>query len=121
MSISNFPKYGKDGEAWDAYAPFATNPDLFVTIDWNGNQLYKSEVHNECEIGTSVVLSKDFPLIIKPFDQPLTLEVFDEDGISSNDNVGYFAFMLMDYKGQKEITLKNETLSVMFTTEWVYQ
>jgi hypothetical protein len=120
ISISSFPKYGKDGEAWDAYAPFASDPDLFAVVDWNGNRLYKSEVYNECIVGTTVNFTSGFPLVVKPFDQPISLEIFDEDGISANDNVGYFAFTLFDFKGQTTIELISGDLKVQLKMNWIY-
>jgi hypothetical protein len=46
IQILALPRYGKDGEAWDAYAPFATDPDPFLVILWNESPLYKSETLN---------------------------------------------------------------------------
>lgn len=120
ISITSFPKYGKDGESWDAYAPFATDPDLFAVVEWNENQLYKSEVYNECSLGTHVNFTTGFPLIVKPFDQPLTLEVFDEDGISANDNVGYFTFKLTDFRGKETVELSSGELKVLLRMKWIY-
>jgi hypothetical protein len=123
LRIEAFPKYDKAGEDWDAYAPFATAPDLYVSIAWNNTVFYKSETHNECAFGTPVELLSGLPAELKPFDQTLLLEVFDEDGVSSNDNVGYFNLNLLQYKDWKTVLLSSpdNTLSVSLELEWVYQ
>ncbi len=123
LRIEAFPKYDKGGEDWDAYAPFATAPDLYVSIAWNNTMFYKSETHNECAYGSPVVLTTGLPAELKPFDQILLLEVFDEDGVSSNDNLGYFNLNLLEYKDWKTVILTSadKTLSVSLELEWVYQ
>lgn len=123
LRIEAFPKYDKGGEDWDAYAPFATAPDLYVSIAWNNTMFYKSETHNECAYGSPVVLTTGLPAELKPFDQLLLLEVFDEDGVSSNDNLGYFNLNLLEYKDWKTVILTSadKTLSVSLELEWVYQ
>ncbi len=123
LRLDNYPRYGKDSERWDAYAPFAEDPDIFITLAWNDTHLYKSEVHQECVYGTPVAFYQSIPFKVIPFDKPLVLEVFDEDGISSNDNLGYFSFSLMDYKDWKTVVLKkpDSELSVTMDLEWVYK
>lgn len=122
VKIESFPKYAPSGEKWDAYAPFATDPDLFVRIKWNDNIIFKSETREDCPFGTPVPFSVGIPFQIKPFDQPLLIEVFDEDGISNNDNVGYFNIKLTDYKGKKQIKLQDAKgeLVLLMDAEWVY-
>lgn len=123
LRIEAFPKYDKGGEDWDAYAPFATKPDLYALIKWNDIQVYKSETFTECEFGQPVAFVTGLPCELKPFDQVLLVEIFDEDGVSSNDNVGYFNLSLMDYKDWKFVVLTSpdKTLSVGMELEWVYK
>ncbi len=122
VKIESFPKYAPSGEKWDAYAPFATDPDLFVRIKWNDNIIYKSEIREDSPYGTPVPFSVGIPFQVKTFDQPLLIEVFDEDGISNNDNVGYFNIKLTDYKGKKQIKLQDAKgeLVLLMDAEWVY-
>lgn len=121
IDLNGFPKYAKDGELWDAYAPFATDPDLFAILKWNENELYRSEIRNECAFGTPISFAASMPFRVKPFDQKLLLEVFDEDGISSNDNLGYFSFLLKDYQNKKTIELHEGELVVVIHVEWIYE
>jgi len=123
IAVNTFPLYGGSGEKWDAYAPFSSDPDIFLKIKWNDNELYQSEVRDECVFGTPVGFSNGLPLAVKVFDQPLLLEVFDEDGISNDDNMGYFTIRLLDQKNMKDIVLKNERgdLSVSMAVEWIYE
>lgn len=122
IKIEQFPKYAKTGEKWDAYAPFATDPDLFVRIKWNDNVIYKSETREDCPHGTPVPFSVGIPVHVKPFDQPLLIEVFDEDGVSTNDNVGYFTIKLTDYKGKRQIKLEDASkeLLLVLDMDWIY-
>lgn len=122
VKIEQFPRYTKSGEMWDAYATFAADPDLFVRIKWNDNVIYKSETREDCPHGTPVPFSVGIPVHIKPFDQPLLIEVFDEDAVSSNDNMAYFTLKLTDYKCKKQIKLEDATkeLVLLLDMEWVY-
>jgi hypothetical protein len=122
VTIESFPKYAPSGEKWDAYAPFATDPDLFVRVKWNEQIIYKSETREDCPFGTPVPFSVGLPFKVKPFDQQLLIEVFDEDGISSNDNVGYFNLKLTEHKGKKQIKLQDAKgeLVLLMDVEWIY-
>lgn len=73
--------------------------------------------------GLPVDLKSGIPFQLKPFDQPLLLEVFDEDGVSAHDNMGYILFNPMDYKDWKTVVLKSEKdqLMVTLTLEWQYE
>lgn len=123
LRIDAYPRYDKGGEDWDAYAPFATEPDIFIKISWNDNEMFKSETKNECKFAESVSFSQGIPVELKPLDQPLFLEVFDEDGVTSNDNLGYFLFNLKDYKDWKQISLTTPDgqLKVTLDLEWIYK
>lgn len=122
VKVESFPKYSPAGEKWDAYAPFNTDPDLFVRIKWNDSAIYKSETREDCPFGTPVPFSVGIPFQVKPFDQPILIEVFDEDGVSSNDNVAYFNIKLTDYKGKKQIKLEDakKELVLLLDAEWIY-
>ena len=123
MRIDQFPKYALDGEQWDAYAPFAADPDVYMTISYDHVQLFKSEVLQERAFGTAIDLKAGLPWSLKPFDKPLLIEIFDEDGVTSNDNMGYFLFNPMDYRDWKFVSLKanDRELTISMALEWVYQ
>jgi hypothetical protein len=123
LRIDAFPRYDKSGEDWDAYAPFASDPDIYVQISWNDNQLFKSETVNECKFAQPVAFAQGIPVELKPLDQQIFLEVFDEDGVTSNDNLGYFLFNLKDYKDWKQVVLTTPDgqLKVSMDLEWIYK
>lgn len=121
MELSTFPKYARDGEKWDAYAPGSTDPDVFVVLKWNENLLLQSEVKDDCAYGTPVVFTQNIPLEVKPFDQPLLLEIFDEDGVSSNDNMAYFNLNIKDYEGKSAIELVQGELTLKLNVQWTYK
>lgn len=115
-----YPKYSGSGESWDPMAPFSTNPDLFLSILWNGNTIYKSEVHEDQEYGNVVSFTQGLPLQLKPFDQPLTIELFDEDGVTADDNMGYLVFTPNEYEGKEAIELQAGALKVELKMKWNY-
>ncbi|MFN0032452.1 MAG: C2 domain-containing protein [Flavobacteriales bacterium] len=123
LRVESFPKYDKAGEEWDAYAPFAAKPDIYTVVKWNETQIYKTETMQECEYGKPIVFSDGLPIELKPFDQSLLVEIFDEDGVSSNDNIGYFDLNLLQYKDWKTVVLSSQdkSLNVALELEWVYQ
>jgi hypothetical protein len=121
MELSAFPKYAHDGEKWDAYAPGATDPDVFVLIKWNENVLYQSEVRENSPYGTPVPFAQNLPIALKPFDQPLLIEVFDEDGVSSNDNMAYFTVNVKDFEGKETIELVKGELVLKLGAQWSYR
>ncbi|MEN9639268.1 MAG: hypothetical protein RLZZ262_1136 [Bacteroidota bacterium] len=123
IRIDKFPKYALDGEAWDAYAPYAVDPDIYLTVQYDHVQIYKSEVLEDRKYGTPIELKAGLPLQLKPFDKALLIELFDEDGVSSNDNMGYFLFNPMDYRDWKFVTLQasDRELSISLALEWEYR
>jgi hypothetical protein len=123
VRVDRFPMYALDGEKWDAYAPFAEDPDIYISLSYDHLLLYKSEVLQDRAYGTAIDLKQGLPMQLKPFDKPLLVEVFDEDGMTSNDNMGYFLFNPMDYRDWKYVTLQanDRELAVSFALEWTYQ
>ncbi|MFZ4785513.1 MAG: hypothetical protein ACOYLH_08550 [Flavobacteriales bacterium] len=122
IEVKRFAPYGKDGSQWDAYAPFATDPDLYVTLKQLGLEIYRSEAHEECKAGNSQRFYLNLPYEIKAFTNEIMLELFDEDGISNDDNVGYLTFRPIDYEKQELITLKSAdgTMEVLLQVKWNY-
>lgn len=122
IEVKRFAPYGKDGSEWDAYAPFATKPDLYVSLKQLGLDIYKSEVHEECAAGNSQRFYQNLPFEIKAFTNEVMLELFDEDGVSNDDNVGYLTFRPIDFEKQEFVTLKSAdgTMEVVLQLKWNY-
>jgi hypothetical protein len=121
IQVAAMPRYGKDGEAWDAYAPLATDPDPFVRIMWNESVIYQSETKDNQPHGNPVFFEKSLPQKLVPFDQSLIIELFDEDGISANDNMGYVSFNPAEYHGKEEVLLSQGELLISLTMTWYYE
>jgi len=123
VEVVTWPRYTRDGSAWDAYAPLATDPDLYVKLSWTDKVLYHSETKEDCVFGYPQTFVASLPAAVVPFDQLLLLEVFDEDGVTADDNVAYVQWSAKDYEKQPVIELKNSTgdLLVRLGVEWRYE
>lgn len=123
VELTRFPPYAKDGSKWDAFAPFNAGPDVYVTMKQLGQPLWKSTVKEDCVAGMKLDFVDQLPFEIKAFTNEVLLEVFDEDGISSNDNMGYISFRPSDFKKENEVRLKNSDgeLEVLLKVEWIYE
>ena len=123
IRIDTFPRYGRDGESWDSWAPLSSDADLYAKILWRENVMYQSETKDECSWATPVKFMQGIPLVLKPFDQAVLLELFDEDGMSKDDNVGYIQFSPLDYEGKEEVQISNPTsdLKVTLSMRWTYE
>ncbi len=121
IKILTLPRYAKDGEAWDAYAPFATDPDPFLVIRWNEAPIFQSETLDNLVYGTATELTRGLPHKLTPFDQTLLLEVFDEDRISGDDNIGYMNFKPSEFHGKPVILLTQGELQVELKMKWYYE
>jgi hypothetical protein len=117
VELTRFPPYAKDGSKWDA------GPDVYVTMKQLGQPLWRSTVKEDCVAGMKLEFLDQLPFEIKAFTNEVLLEVFDEDGISSNDNMGYISFRPSDFKKENEIRLKNidGELEVVLNVEWKYE
>lgn len=123
IKVDHFPRYSRDGEKWDAYAPFAEDPDVFMTLSFKESRLYRTETLNEALYGSTLEFKSGMPWNLKPFDQVLLIEAFDEDGISAHDNLGYITFNPMDYKDWKYVTMTSAQgeLVISVSLEWSYK
>lgn len=122
IELLKFPLYGRDGEKWDPMAPFATDPDLYVQMSQLGNPIYKSEVKEDCKETTSIKFLVNLPFEIRAYTNEVVLELFDEDGVSSDDNVGYISFRPYDYEKKNTIELSSADQSVLIRlgVSWIY-
>lgn len=123
VQVVTWPRYTRDGSAWDSYAPLATDPDLYVKLSWTDKVLYHSETKEDCVFGYPQTFVASLPAAVVPFDQLLLLEIFDEDGLTADDNVAYLQWNVKDYEKQEVVELKNSTsdLVLRLGMEWRYE
>jgi hypothetical protein len=122
IELVKFPLYSKDGSKWDSMAPFATEPDVYVTMSQLGNTIYKSEVIEDCKGISAVGFKTGLPLEIRAYTNEVRLELFDEDGVSADDNVGYIIFRPIDFEKKTSFELRsadNSTI-VKLGVRWIY-
>jgi len=122
VELIKFPLYARDGSKWDAMAPFATEPDLYISMSQLGNPIYKSEVVEDCKGVASVAFKSGLPMEIRAYTNEVRLEVFDEDGISADDNVGYIIFRPIDFEKKTSFELRSadNTVIVKMGVRWIY-
>lgn len=123
ISIEEFPKYNMKGEKWDAYAPFLENPDISLSLKWMNTELYRSATFEDYSSTEPVKITNNLPLDVKPFDQNLMIEIFDEDGLTANDNMAVFNFKPLDFKNKTEAIIKSQNgqATVKLGLQWIYQ
>lgn len=122
ITVETFPRYSKSGESWDAYAPFKEKPDPYLTLTWNEKELYESETLDEAVWPGPLSFSRGLPVDIMPFDKPVLLELHDEDGLSADDNMGYFQVVLKDYEKTRQARLSTPggELAITLALEFMY-
>jgi hypothetical protein len=122
LELIKFPLYARDGSKWDAMAPFATEPDLYISMSQLGNPIYKSEVVEDCKGVASVAFKSGLPMEIRAYTNEVRLEIFDEDGISADDNVGYIIFRPIDFEKKTSFELRSadNTVIVKMGVRWIY-
>lgn len=122
IELIKFPLYSRDGSKWDPMAPFATDPDLYVSMSQLGNSIYKSEVVEDCKGISSVAFKSGLPMEIRAYTNEVRLEVFDEDGISADDNVGYIIFRPIDFEKKTNFELRSadNAVIVKMGVRWIY-
>lgn len=123
IEVLRFPPYAKDGSRWDSFALLSANPDIYVSIKQLGKSLWKSNVKEDCEAGVKLDFTDLLPLEIRAFTNEVLIEVFDEDGVTNDDNMGYITFRPSDFKKQNEIRLKTSDgeLELLLKVEWKYE
>ncbi len=122
VKIKKFPAYTKDGSKWDSFAPFSKEADLYVVISQLNNTIYKSETKEDCQSEVEHIFASNLPFEIRAFATDVKLEIFDEDGVSNDDNVGYFVFRPVNYEKKNVITLASSdaSLIVELGVTWIY-
>lgn len=122
IELVKFPLYGKDGSKWDAMAPFATEPDLYVAMSQFGNPIYGSEVVEDCKGIAPLSFKRGLPFEIRAYTNEVRLEIFDEDGVSADDNVGYIIFRPIDFEKKTLLELRSadNTMIVKLSVRWIY-
>jgi len=123
LDVKAFPRYGKDGEKWDSWAPMAGDADLFIRLSQYDKPIYTSEVREECSPDAAVSFFQSLPLEVKTYTERMLIEVFDEDGISDDDNVGYFTIYPLDYQNKPKVILTSSdgSLRMEIGLLWKYE
>lgn len=123
IRLIEVPRYAPSGERWDPLAPLSGNPDVYVKLVQKDRTIYRSEVRQDIAFDGVIALVKDLPFVITSYSTAIRLEVFDEDGVSGDDNMGYFTFNLNDYVRKDLISLSNTegTLRVDLDIRRVYE
>jgi hypothetical protein len=122
MAINHVPMYGPDGEKWDSWAIGKEEPDLFAQLKFRDQELFRSETRSDIAYGVAVELEENLPVTLSSWNLEHVLYIFDEDGVSDNDNIGYFSFIPFDYEKKDEIVLSSSDgqLRVTLRVRWNY-
>jgi len=107
IRINEVPRYAPSGERWDPWAPLSENPDVYVRLAQKERTIYRSEVKEDFAFTGVIDVVKELPFAVEAFTTNIRIEVFDEDGISGDDNIGYFEFNLMDHLRKDKISFAN--------------
>lgn len=139
IKLSRFPLQKSNGDKWD-YHVFANSPtrrpDIFVELVKSGstNILYKSDTKEDAILETaydsySFYRSGDkdgrsLPISLE-MDQTYQIQLYDDDGLTSNDKMTEFSFKGSNYYNNDNAEYVFETFtSGSYTLEivgrWVY-
>ncbi|MEY3398378.1 MAG: hypothetical protein RL220_972 [Bacteroidota bacterium] len=121
ITINYVSMYGADGEKWDSWAPGSENPDIYALLKFRDQEMLRTNTVEDLAFG--VTSSFDFvPVTLGAWNSEHVLYVYDEDGVSDDDNVGYFSFIPSDYEKKDEIVLGSREGSVQITMKltWNY-
>jgi len=123
IRVSAVPRYSPTGEQWDPWAPLSQNPDVYVRLSQFDNIIFSSEVKEDVLFDASLEYLGGLPFFMQAYTSPLLVEVFDQDGLTGDDNMGYFTVSLMDFEKKKAVVLKNSTtaLQVEMNLVWKYK
>ena len=122
IAINHVPMFGTDGEKWDSWTIGKEDPDLYAQLKFRDQELYRSETRGDIAYGVAVELEENLPVSLSSWNLEHVLYVFDEDGVSENDNIGYFSFIPLDYEKKDEIVLSSSDgqLRVTLRVRWNY-
>ena len=123
LRIIELPRYSPNGEKWDSWALGSKEPDVYVKMVQLDSTLFATEVIEDYLFKEPILFTIGIPFTVKAFTTDIRLEVFDEDGISADDNIGYFTFNLMKYEKKEKVTLSRPdgTLTLEIGLRWMYQ
>ncbi len=123
LRIAELPRYAPNGEKWDSWAPGASQPDVYVKMVQLENPLFATELIQDYTFSEPIVFASGIPFAVKAFTTDIRVEVFDEDGITADDNIGYFTFNLMKYEKKEKVVLSRPdgTLTLEIGLRWMYQ
>jgi hypothetical protein len=123
IELVKMPRYGKDGERWDSWAPLAAEPDVFVRLSQYNRPIFTSEVKEEHAVDTKVSFQKAIPFSVTAFSEKILIEVFDEDGMTDDDNVGYLTWYPLDSQNKElvQLTTEDKGTVVQLGLRWVYE
>jgi hypothetical protein len=121
IHLESMPRYNRGGESWDAWAPGAQNPDPYVRISQLGHPVYTSETSEDHPPEQKVEFVKGIPFTLLTYTTPLLVEIFDEDGMTEDDNMGYFSIDLMEYRKKEAVELVSPdgALRISLEFRWV--
>ncbi|MDZ4752526.1 MAG: hypothetical protein SGI87_12985 [Flavobacteriales bacterium] len=122
VMINHTPMFGPDGERWDSWAIGQETPDLFVVLKFRDQVLYESETREDVAYGVAAELEKNLPVSLNSWNLEHVLYVYDEDGVSADDNVGFFSFIPLEFEKKDEILLSSSDaqLKVTLRVKWNY-
>jgi hypothetical protein len=123
IRIIRMPLYAPNGEEWDPWAPLAGAPDVYVKLSQLGSAVYESEVTEDCAPGSEVACVRGLPLRVAAWTTEMRIEVFDEDGLTADDNMGYFTFRLDEdpKKGVLHLKSADGELEIELLTRALYE
>lgn len=123
LELVKIPRYGKDGERWDSWAPLAAEPDVYIQMTQYNRPVYTSEVKEEYATDTKTSFQKGIPLVVNAYSEKLLIEVFDEDGLTEDDNIGYLTWYPLDNQNKETVLLTTEDKNTVLQLglRWVYE
>jgi hypothetical protein len=123
LELVKMPRYGKDGERWDSWALLSSEPDVYVKLSQYNRPVYTSEVKEEYAPDTKIAFQKGIPFQLKAFSEKMLVEVFDEDGLTEDDNIGYLTWYPLDSQNKETVLLTTEDKNTVLQLglRWVYE
>ncbi|MFN8699462.1 MAG: C2 domain-containing protein [Flavobacteriales bacterium] len=123
LRIAQLPRYAPNGEKWDSWALGSREPDVYVKMVQLDSLLFATEVIEDYAFNEPVQFTRGIPFTVRAFTTDIRIEVFDEDGITADDNIGYFTFNLMKYEKKQKVTLSRPdgTLTLEIGLRWMYE
>jgi hypothetical protein len=123
LELVKIPRYGKDGERWDSWAPLSAEPDVYIKMSQYKRPVYTSEVKEEYAADTKMSFQKGIPFTLSAYAEKVLVEVFDEDGLTEDDNIGYLTWYPLDNQNKETVLLTTEDKNTVLQLglRWVYE